>query len=195
MAKKTRARRPYQAQRQLPLGLIIGVVIAIGLVALISYAVWASLQPEPQLGTAYPIASRDHIQFGQQAVDHNTNPPTSGQHYDNPSEAGFYDVAPADEFMVHSLEHGYIVVYFNCTDLSEADCDALKTEIEDTMDRAGTSRNTGTPKLIAAPRPDMDSLVTFTSWGRLYRADIFNPEELLNYVELYRDKAPEPFAP
>ena len=195
MAKKTKTRRPIQRRRQLPIGLIIGIVIGVGLVGLISYAVWASFQPEPQLGTAYPIASRDHIQFGQQAADYNTDPPTSGQHYDNPSEAGFYDVAPADEFMVHSLEHGYIVIYFNCTDLSDADCDGLKTEIEDTMDRAGTSRNTGTPKLIAAPRPTMENLVTFTSWGRLYRTDNFDPDELLAYVDLYRDKAPEPFAP
>ena len=195
MARKTSTRRPAQRQRQVPIGLIIGVIIAIGLVGLIGYAVWAAQQPEPQLGTAYPIASREHIQFGQQAVDHNTDPPTSGQHYDNPSEAGFYDVAPADEFMVHSLEHGYIVVYFNCTDLSETACEALQTEIDDAMDRAGNSRNTGTPKLIAAPRPSMDNLVTFTSWGRLYRTDAFDAEELLTYVDLYRDKAPEPFAP
>jgi hypothetical protein len=195
MAKKRKAARQARTRRQVPIGLIIGVIIAVGLVSLIGYAIWASFQPEPQLGTAYPIASREHIQFGQQAVDYNTNPPTSGQHYDTPSAADFYDVAPADEFMVHSLEHGYVVLYYNCTDLSDAECEDLTAEIQTAMAQAGNSRNTGTPKIIAAPRPTMENLITITSWGRLIRAEAFDSAEFLAYVDLYRDQAPEPFAP
>ena len=73
MAKKTKARRTNQKQRPLPIGLIVGIIIAVGLVSLIGYAIWASIQPQPELGHAYPIASRDHIQFGQQAVDRGIN--------------------------------------------------------------------------------------------------------------------------
>jgi hypothetical protein len=195
MAKKTSTPRVTAQRRKLPIGWIIGITIAVGLVSLIGYAIWASFQPKPQLGTAYPIASREHIQFGQQAVDHNTDPPSSGQHYDNPSDAGFYDVAPADEFMVHSLEHGYVVLYYNCSTLSDEACEALKGDIQNAMDGAGRSRNTGTPKIIAAPRPTMENLITISSWGRLLRADVFDSEEFQSYVDLYRDQAPEPFAP
>jgi light-regulated signal transduction histidine kinase (bacteriophytochrome) len=35
------------------------------------------------------------------------------------------------------------------------------------------SRFTRTPKLIIVPRPGMENLITYASWGHLHRADEF----------------------
>lgn len=142
-----------------------------------------------------PIAGAEHIPEGQSAVDYNSDPPTSGQHYDTPVEAGFYDEAPVDEQLVHNLEHGHVVIYYNCSDLSEADCGQLKENIRQAMDAAGIVPLTGTPKLVAVPRPSMENLITYTSWGRLYRANDFDPEEFQLFVEQNRNRSPEPQAP
>jgi hypothetical protein len=187
--------RNISQARKLPVLPIVGGALALGFLIVFGYAIWASFQPEPRLGDAVAIASQEHIAVGQKAVDWTTDPPTSGQHYDQPVDAGFYDIAPPDEQLVHNLEHGYIIVYYNCTGLGETECSNLKEEIRQSMSQAGVSSNTRTPKLIAAPRPTMENRITFTSWGRIYRADGFDRDDYGLYVDQNRDKAPEPFAP
>lgn len=163
--------------------------------ALLGYAVWAARQPVALLGEEFPIAEAEHIPEGQKATNYNSDPPTSGQHYSEPAEAGFYEEALPDERLVHNLEHGHIVVYYNCTNLSESDCSDLKGSIRQAMERAGVVSSTQTPKIVTVPRPDMQNLVTYTSWGRLYRAESFDEDEFLLFVEQNRNHAPEPFAP
>lgn len=194
MARNRRRSAPTDQRRR---WLIYGLIAlgAIAIVAFLGYAVWAASRPTRVLGESVPIAGAEHIPEGQSAVDYNSDPPTSGQHYDTPVEAGFYDEAPVDEQLVHNLEHGHVVIYYNCSDLSEADCDQLKENIRQAMDDAGVVQLTGTPKLVAVPRPSMENLITYTSWGRLYRADDFDPEEFQLFVEQNRNRAPEPQAP
>jgi hypothetical protein len=194
MARRARAQKSSPTKK-LPVLPILGGVLGVGFLVLFGYAIWASFQPEPQLGEAVPIAGQEHIPLGQKAVDWNTDPPTSGQHYDQPAEGGFYEVAPPDEQLVHNLEHGYIILYYNCAGLNDTACTALHEDIQQSMSQAGVSRNTRTPKLIAAPRQTMENRITLTSWGRIYRVDSFDSTEYALFVEQYRDQAPEPFAP
>jgi hypothetical protein len=144
-----------------------------------------------ELGETFPIASQWHIDEGLEASDWNSDPPTSGEHYPRWAPAGFYEEAIADEFLVHNLEHGYIVIYYNCSGLSDDECVVYKFAIQAAMAAAGNDPTTQTPKLIAVPRPGMENPITYTSWGRLYRATTFAPEELLLFVSLYRSQAPE----
>lgn len=173
---------------------LLGGLAALAFLGFFGYAIYASFQPEPILGQAVPVTSREHIPLGQQAIDHNTDPPTSGQHYDTPAGPGFYEVAPPDEQLVHNLEHGYVIVYFSCSGLSERACGNLQNDIRQALSGAGVSRFTGTAKLIAAPRPDMDNRVTYTSWGHIYRADDFSGRELDLFIRQNLDQAPEPNA-
>jgi hypothetical protein len=163
--------------------------------ALFGYAIWAAFQPEDILGEDVPVVGAEHIPPGASAVDYNTDPPTSGQHYAETAEAGFYEEAPQDELLVHNLEHGYIVVYYNCEGLDGDACDQLKEGLREAMGAAGISRYTQTPKIIVLPRPGMENPVTYTSWGHIYRADDFDRQEFILYVDQNRDDAPEPFAP
>ncbi|HEY5571581.1 MAG TPA: DUF3105 domain-containing protein [Anaerolineales bacterium] len=195
MAKKTsKSFRPQSNRRRIAIISLAGVA-AIAFLALLVYAVWAAMQPEPILGEEIPIAGAEHIPEGQRAVDYNSDPPTSGQHYAQPAEAGFYEEAPPDERLVHNLEHGHIVVYYNCSGLSDTACEELKDGIRQAMDAAGVVPSTRTLKIAAVPRPGMEYLITYTSWGKLYRAETFNREEFLLFVKQNRNRAPEPLAP
>jgi hypothetical protein len=184
-----------QTRRGFPFLTAAAILGGLGFLALLGYAIWGSFQTPPILGEAVPIASREHIPDGSLAVDYNTDPPTSGQHYDIPMPAGFYDEAPQDEHLVHSLEHGYVIAYFNCTPLADAGCEELKQNLREAMGAAGLAPITRTPKIIVAPRPDMENLITYTSWGRIYRTDRFDRDEFLLFAEQNRNKAPEPTAP
>lgn len=65
------------------------------------------------------IQSAGHIDVGAPHEPYSTNPPTSGPHYNaaglGPVRAGFYEEATEapPEGVVHNLEHGQIVIYYN----------------------------------------------------------------------------------
>lgn len=180
-------------RKRLNIGMIS--LISIALLALLGYAIWAAFQPEPVLGEEVPIVGADHIPEGQEASDYTTDPPTSGQHYANEADAGFYDEAPVDERLVHNLEHGYIVVYYKCEGLNDSECRGMKDDLRSAIGAAGVSDYTRTSKIIVAPRPTMENRITYTSWGRIYQANDFDRDEFVLFVKQNRDNAPEPFAP
>ena len=145
------------------------------------------------LGEDFPIASAQHIAEGETATDWNSDPPTSGQHYGQWAPAGFYDDAIPDGYLVHNMEHGYVIIYYNCARV-DTDCETFKTGIEAAMAGVGNDPTTNTIKLVAVPRPTMDNPITYASWGHLYSANTFIPEELVLYVQTYRSNqnyAPE----
>ncbi|MDH5507224.1 MAG: DUF3105 domain-containing protein, partial [Anaerolineae bacterium] len=84
----------------------------------------------------------NHVDPGTD-VEYNSNPPTSGSHYDQPMNAGFYEdgsietqVPFPESHIVHSLEHGYVVIWYNCDVLeTAAACDELKDQVRTVMDR------------------------------------------------------------
>ncbi len=148
-------------------------------------------QQADTLGQAIPIAGAQHIEEGAEASNWNSDPPTSGDHYPRWAPAGFYEEVIPDGYLVHNMEHGYVIIYYNCSRLSSLDCDDFRMRIQDAMVAAGTDPNTQTPKMIAVPRPQMPNPITYASWGRLYQAENFVAEELVLFVNLYRSQAPE----
>lgn len=115
--------------------------------------------------------SGDHVGPGTGSpgtthVDYPTVPPSSGPHFATPvfPNVGFYGVrdVPAVEALVHNLEHGYTIVWYD-PDLPEQQQDQLR-------DLAAKVR-VGTPKFIAAPwdtargaLPD-GATIAMTHWG------------------------------
>lgn len=168
---------------------------AVVFVVMIFYLAWQELRPIPRTGVDVPIQGAAHIPVGAAHEPYNSDPPTSGPHYAEPASAGFYDEAPPDEQLVHSLEHGYVIISYNCGGLTDAGCDNLKSQILDVMRSAGNSLFTNTPKLIAVPRPAMDTQLALTSWGRLDKFDAFDRSRILNFIRVFRDRAPENNAP
>ncbi|MBF8282349.1 MAG: hypothetical protein A2W37_10930 [Chloroflexi bacterium RBG_16_63_12] len=177
--------------------LVIGAWVAAGVlfVGMIVYLVWKQAQPIPRTGEDVPILSSDHIPIGQPHAPYNSNPPTSGPHYEQAAEVGFYDQAPPDEQLVHNLEHGHVIIWYNCGELTESQCSRLKSQIREVMASAGNSLITGTPKLVAVPRTEMETQVALTTWGRLDKFGAFDRQRILNFIKFFRDKAPENNAP
>ena len=181
-------RRRKQLLSRAGLGLAVALVVAIT-----GYFALEAILPKP--GQSLPLLSRTHIKVGDTHEPYNSNPPTSGPHAD-PVPAGFYDQAPPDENLVHNLEHGYVIIWYNCSSLDEAGCQGLKTQIKDVMDRARpVVVTTGAKKLIAVPRQTMDALIALTSWGRLDTLSSFDVARVTEFINRLRNQSPEPAAP
>ena len=149
-----------------------------------------------EIGEAAPELSADHVTEGEEPGPYNTNPPTSGPHYGADLEAGFYEVGDITDlglfpegYLVHNLEHGYVIFWYNCDLLNEAECSELTVEIQEVMDK---ERNI---KVIAFPWPNIDVPVVMTSWTRSLSFDEFDPNLARQFVRTYRNQAPEPNAP
>lgn len=91
------------------------ILITIGIVGLVALLVWAyiaSSQPLP--GAAELQEGREHHPE-ETALKYNFNPPTSGDHYPSWIKKGVYDTPRPDGNLVHSLEHGYVIIWYDCS--------------------------------------------------------------------------------
>lgn len=68
---------------------------------------------KPKPGEETLQEGRNHIPHGN-PTDYKFNPPTGGDHYADWITKGFYDEPREDGSLVHSLEHGYVVINYNC---------------------------------------------------------------------------------
>ena len=126
------------------------------------------------LGQRFPILGQQHIELGEAHPAYNSDPPTSGWHYDTPLAAGFHEQPVADEQVVHNLEHGHVVISYDCRKL--ADCAATKAQIRQLGERY---RNW---KVTAVPRQNADAAIALTAWGRLDKLDRFDEARITAFI-------------
>lgn len=139
-----------------PAVLLITTFVVVGLVS----GCGAAAPPVQVMTQAVPAAtSRAHVAEGT-PVSYATNPPTSGEHWGTPAQWGFYnESAPPDERLVHNLEHGGIVMYYNPAALDATALDKFKA-----LARALNNERNCT---ILAPRTSIDNNqpIVLTAWG------------------------------
>jgi hypothetical protein len=135
-------------------------------------------------GQQYPDAGRDHVNPGQPHAAYTSNPPTSGPHYPSPAPWGVSDQPIADEILVHNLEHGGIVINYNCPQ----GCPELVQQLKDL---AGQYRS----KLVLAPRPnpDVPTRITLTAWTWMDGFNDFDAGRIRGFIAAHKDRAPEFF--
>ncbi len=171
------------------LGVVAVVLILIGILVLPAL--------KPALGeTVALMPSGVHIALNSDPGQYTTDPPTSGPHYGSQLDAGFYDESdfaiigpfPAG-YIIHSMEHGYVVFWYNCNLFNGQLCDELKANIQNVMDDANNI------KVIAVPWEAIDVPLVMTSWGRIQEFDDFDTALVSKFVSSNRNKSPEPNAP
>lgn len=188
MSKITRKRRKQrlearatQSSRRRAIWIAAGVLVALVLVGGIAWAARQSVQPAPDKAVA--IQGQQHILPGQSHPAYNSDPPTSGWHYDQPARAGFYEDPLPDEQLVHNLEHGHVIISYDCGKL--ADCEAVKAELRGIVDRFQRW------KIVAVARENADAAIALTAWGRIDKMDAYDEDRIVAFVRSWRDRGPE----
>jgi hypothetical protein len=181
--------------KKLRTGLYIGgsVVLFLGFVG---FAFWNSTKPLAGETVPHLEDATEHVQEGVDPGPFSSNPPTSGRHYGIPLKAGFYEEndpviqEPYPEgYLLHNLEHGYIVFWYNCDILDESSCTLLKSQIRATIDDFQAN------KLIGFPWPDMDFPLVMASWGQMQTFTSFDESAAADFIRTNRNHAPEPNTP
>jgi hypothetical protein len=195
---KTSSRREQnraRQQRKKWINFAIGGGIALLVLGILGLVFGQSVKPAAGESVSIPANYQTHVDIGT-PLTYPSDPPAGGRHYAQEFEAGFYDEVtipnqPGDAagYLVHNLEHGYVIFWYNCDKLDETDCNNFKSQIKTTMEAKNNF------KLIAFPWKSIDVPLVMTSWGRLQRFEKFDDGLARAFIESNLNRAPEPEAP
>ena len=136
--------------------------------------------------------SRDHTGSLDEKVDYDTNPPTSGSHYAVPAEDNIYNEQPQSEELVHTLEHGRVIVWFKRTLPGDVRGKLRTWYEEDPFHVVLTPNETNMTYAVAATAWNDDPQPFGT--GRLVGCPEFNDDVidvLRAFKDEHRDRGPE----
>lgn len=139
-------------------------------------------------GTRIDDQGATHVVPGAEHADYNSVPATSGWHFASPLAPvrwGIHDTPLVDEVLLHNMEHGYVIVHYNCPD----GCDELVGQLFEIVNTA-TSRG---GKVILNPYRDMDAKIALTAWTFIDKFDIFDEERVSDFISSHESSpnAPE----
>lgn len=128
----------------------------------------------------HPNLGRRHLEIGE-SYHYAAEFPTSGPHERIWAEPGFYELVPPRTRLVHALEHGNIVIYYDKPG-------------SETMDRlkAWTRLYGGQwDGLLAVPKPGLGESLVLTAWVKELRQARFDPPVAAAFIDSFRGRGPE----
>jgi hypothetical protein len=145
-------------------------------------------------GREVEIQGIEHINKGDPHPPYNSTPPTSGPHWNIAGEApvpwGIYRQPIPDEGQIHNLEHGGVMIQYNCRD-----CSDLTGQLEGFYNRYTAAhplaRYRQSTKIVIAPYYDMPTRLALTAWGKIDTMEAYDEARVTRFVDAYRDNGPE----
>ncbi len=185
---------------------IIGVIIL-----LVGFGAWWVIKEssKPLPGKIVGDQGRKHVSRVEwEKFKYNSNPPTSGPHDTEWIKKGIYDTPQGEGNLVHSLEHGYIILHYSCNvgsskiktqsvklgtesaQLSDEiwnsqECNGFKKQLSDIAEKNKIW------KLIVVPRPQLDAPIALTAWTRIDKMENVDKDRINRFIDAYRDHGPE----
>jgi hypothetical protein len=129
-----------------------------------------------------PDEGREHI-WPDHPVDYGTMPPASGPHFPDPTAPGFYTARPAFGYLVHSLEHGSVVIYYDPAQLTP--------EIEKSLRAFITANSDPEVGIVAVPDADFNYPFILTAWDKILKLGKYDPKVVTAFLAEYLGRGPE----
>jgi len=123
---------------------------------------------------------RTHVPPGSR-VSYGTNPPTSGDHFPTWVDPGFYETPKGRSNLVHSLEHGMIVIFYD---------DPGDPVAETLRDWAGLF-NGPWSGIVAVRRAGLGEKLILAAWRRILHLERFDAPAAAAFIDAYRGRGPE----
>ena len=200
-AQREEAARRQQARERRNLLIIIGVLVLAGLAIAVTALYLYNSTPRhlkfqavahpDDVGQLMPDEGRTHVPAGTQ-VPYKNYPPTSGSHYAQPDApvAWQYIGTLQPEVFVHNLEHGGIVVLYNCP----GGCDDLVKQLTTYVNSIVPAEPSfGEYKIVMSPYSQgMGShKVAVLAWRRIEFLDGYDQAKITEFYEAHVDQGPE----
>ncbi len=191
--KQHQGRTEEPARRPRWLWVIAGVAV-LGLLAVagVLQSLKSSLeaQPLPQRGDqnllqnvqSFPSEGTEHVPESAE-VTYNTTPPTSGRHYATATPSGFYVEPRPPGNLVHSLEHGAVVIYYDPAKLTD--------EVRQSLTRFVQAHRDPWASVVVVPNPNPDAAFVLTAWTKMLKLDSYDVPTVRAFLAEYLGRGPE----
>jgi len=180
--------------------LAIGGVLLIGTLVVILVLIMGSA-PNPDAGTAQPDAGQTHVETGDCRADpancggtsnpYTSLPATSGPHWATPANWGVYSTPQAESQVIHNLEHGGIVIWYDPEALDLEQIGELASYVEAQLSQGHGGRF----KFILTPwggEDELGSPIVLTAWRYLLPLEDADRDAIDGFVRARYGIAPEP---
>jgi hypothetical protein len=149
-----------------------------------------SMDDRQHVTTPVPICTADQLSSDSIGTCYNSNPPTSGIHNPQPAAFKIYENAIPRENLVHSMEHGGVIVWYNTE--NQDVINQLKSVVQGELDRRKI--------VVMSKYTDMEpDTIALTAWTRLDKFSVsdFNsdPSKYKGEVKTFIDKLSKHFNP
>jgi hypothetical protein len=164
--------------------------------AAMSMAGNAPTSAPPFAGTHYPSQGHRHFDEGESTnFDYNSNPPTSGPHKEIFNDA-FNSPTPLPKYVqVHLLEHGNVLLQYNCNcpDIAGAlyqiayryDGQLIPSNQLQPLPSDVQAAEEGGQAVIVAPYPGMKHKIALTAWTHLGTLDTIDQAKITSFINAY----------
>lgn len=126
-------------------------------------------------------------------ITYSTNPPSGGDHYAVWAAFQVYDTPVPPGFLVHSLEHGAVVFWYNCPEGCADEVAEVESFIASLPEDPLCAAATAARRAVLVPHPELASRWAASAWGFALTADCFDPEEFESFYTEHVGQAPEDF--
>lgn len=147
------------------------ILISILIILAISYTIYRLYVSSSEF--AVPPISSPHVPEDSK-VTYSTYPPTSGPHAETAMPQKINSESIQEIAQVHHLEHGGVLIQYNCPD-----------PCPDLISQLTTLVNQYPKEVVLAPYNKMSKKIAATAWGRLYESDTFDEATLKKFIEKY----------
>ena len=144
----------------------------------------------------FEATSADHVEEGT-PVQYETNPPTVGPHAGSPGPTGFFDTPQEAEHLIHNMEHGQIVLWYD---------PAAPQQVKDDLEAIVEKQLATT---VATPYEGLEEYNFYmTAWNKLPDApkdsagtgyfqgcELVSEEVINDFRREHQGKSPEPITP
>jgi lysophospholipase L1-like esterase len=130
----------------------------------------------------FPYEGSAHVPVGTTVV-YMTDPPTSGNHYPYPQGGGYFETPIESGFLLHSMEHGGVIIYYNPATVTDAQKYSLKTLARNHPGLFGM--------VVCVPRNDPAYPIILTAWTHRLRLETYDQSRFDGFVTLFLNQGPE----
>jgi hypothetical protein len=168
--------------------LLIGGVLLIGAIILVVFIVVGG-GPNTSIGQQLPNDGQGHVPACT-AGNYSSTPPTSGCHLDHPANWGVYTAAQEPTQLIHNLEHGGIVGWYQPDQVSDDDV----ARLADLVNSRVAEGIGGRFKFVLSPwgGEDFGHPIAVTAWTWLLYLDTADLDAINAFADAHYGEAPEP---
>jgi hypothetical protein len=182
--------------------LAIGGVLLVGVILIVLVVAFGGA-PNPNAGVTQPNDGGTHVDPGTNCRapeapcgpdPYSSIPATSGPHWDPSAVAnwGVYSTPQPETQLIHNLEHGGIVIWYDPDVLTPDEVDELSSYVESQI----ATGSGGRFKFILSPwggAEDLGGAVAVTAWRHLLTLEALDMDAVRGFADAnYLRHAPEP---